>query len=77
MSLRDDGTYRCDTCDGDLGNAGVDVAAMVADLDPDDPTTVRNLHFCRVPQTGAPNGCAAHMLTPSIVGAWLTWKGRA
>lgn len=74
MSLRPDGSYRCDRCGADVGNAGVVVAAMVADLDPDDPTTVRNLHFCRIANAGAPDGCAAHLLTPANVAAWTAWR---
>lgn len=74
MSRRSDGAYRCDRCDLDVGNAGVDRAAMVADVDPDDPGTVRNLHFCREPNTGAPDGCAAHLLTPANVAAWTSWR---
>lgn len=74
MSLRPDGTYRCDRCGVDVGNGGVHLAAIVADLDPNDPTAVRNLHFCRQSNAGAPDGCAAHLLTRANVAAWTAAK---
>lgn len=70
MSLRSDGTYRCDRCGADVGNAAVTECAIVADIelleDGGDVFAVpRNLHFCRVPNDGAPEGCAEHLLIPS------------
>lgn len=67
MSLRPDGTYRCDRCGTDVGNAGVTSAAIISDLQPDDPGSVRVLHLCREPQDGAPNGCASHVLGPGTL----------
>jgi hypothetical protein len=46
MSLRPDGTYRCDRCGTDVGNAGVDRAAHIMDTQPDDLTLTRHLHLC-------------------------------
>lgn len=68
MSLRQDG-YRCDRCGRDVGNAAVTECAIVSDLeaapDADVASRPRVLHFCRVPNPGAPEGCAAHLLLPS------------
>lgn len=46
MSLRPDGRYRCDRCGTGVGNGGVQEAASITDLDPQDPTRVRQLHLC-------------------------------
>lgn len=62
MSLRSDGTYRCDRCGADVGNASVQACAVVSDLDPHDPARPRVLHLCRKPQKGAPHGCARNVL---------------
>jgi hypothetical protein len=66
VSLRPDGAYRCDRCGRDVGNAAVTECAVVSDAEvaPDGGValTPRVLHFCRVPNTGAPEGCAAHVL---------------
>lgn len=70
MSLRSDGKYRCDRCGSDVGNAGVDMAAIVSDVETD-TGLVRVLHFCRVPNPGAPDGCATHLLTPSNLADYL------
>lgn len=67
MSLRPDGTYRCDSCGIDVGNGGVLMAAVVSDLDPDVPGTVRVLHLCRAPREGAPHGCAGNALSPAAL----------
>lgn len=78
MSLRPDGTYCCDRCGRDVGNAAVTECAVVSDLEPtDDPDVAfrpRVLHFCRVPNPGAPDGCAAHVLLPSNLTAYLASK---
>jgi hypothetical protein len=70
VSLRPDGAYRCDRCDTKLTNGGVQEAAIISDLDPDDATTVRVLHLCRKSQPGAPNGCAARVLGPGVLAAY-------
>lgn len=70
MSLRPDGSYRCDRCGADVGNAGVTIALIVSDVDPD-TGLVRVLHFCREPNPGAPDGCAAHLLIPSNLTDYL------
>lgn len=57
MSLRPDGSYRCDRCGQLLENGGVQEAAIVSDLDPDQPAAPRILHLCRKARTGAPTGC--------------------
>lgn len=41
------GSFECDRCGTDVGNGGVLDAVVVSDLDPENPGTVRNLHFCR------------------------------
>lgn len=75
MSLRSDGTYRCDGCGTDVGNGGVQKAAVVADLDPDDPARLRNLHLCRKPRKGAPHGCARKVLGPGTLADWTATRG--
>lgn len=67
MSLRSDGSYRCDRCGSDVGNASVQMCAVISDLEPDDPARPRVLHLCRQPQDGAPNGCARHVLGPGTL----------
>jgi hypothetical protein len=66
VSLRPDGAYRCDRCGTDVGNGAVTECAVVSDMEvaTDDGValTPRVLHFCRVPNRGAPEGCAAHVL---------------
>lgn len=57
MTVRDNGSGECDRCGADIGNAGVNVAVVVGDLDPDRPGHVRNLHFCRE------NGCDKKVLS--------------
>ena len=64
MSLRPDGTYRCDRCGIDVGNGGVQDAVFISDLEPDNPTETRRLHLCRVTVKGAPRGCAGLALGP-------------
>lgn len=46
MSLQPDGTYCCDRCGVDVGNAGIYQAATVVDIDPGDPGIVRRLNLC-------------------------------
>lgn len=70
MSRRADGSYRCDRCGTDVENGGVQVAAIVSDLDPDEPGTVRVLHLCRAPRDGAPNGCVGNVLGPATLADW-------
>ncbi len=63
MSQRPDGVFRCDRCDADVGNAGIDRCAIVSDLDPDAPGTIRTLHLC--------NGCRGRVLTARALAAYL------
>lgn len=67
MSLRSDGHYRCDRCGTDVGNAGVDMCAVISDTDPDDPTRPRVLHLCRDARDGAPTGCVGNVLGPGTL----------
>lgn len=46
MSLRPDGTYRCDRCGTDIENAGPDRAVTLSGADPFNPTLQRVLHLC-------------------------------
>lgn len=62
MSLRPDGTYRCDRCGRELDNGGVQECAIVSTLLDGALVT---LHLCREPQKGTPHGCAGHALSPS------------
>lgn len=69
MSLRPDGSYRCDRCGADVGNGGVQVSAVISDTDPDhDNLTPRRLDLCRDrPDPDNPNkkiqGCRDRVLT--------------
>lgn len=69
MSLRPDGSYRCDRCGADVDNGGVHTAAVVSDLDPDTGnTTPRRIDFCRDrPDPDQPGktiqGCRDRVLT--------------
>lgn len=73
MSLRPDGSHRCDRCGADVGNAGIDVAAKVSDLDPaTGNTTIRQLEFCRDrPDPDRPGetikGCRDRVLTKAAL----------
>ena len=64
MSLRPDGSYRCDRCGADVGNGAVTEAAIVSDVE---DGAVRVLHFCRQPRDSAPNGCAGRLLSASML----------
>jgi len=68
VSLRSDGTYRCDHCGTDVGNGAVTEAAIVSDIE---GGGVRVLHFCRRPRRGAPNGCAGHLLGRAALADYL------
>lgn len=70
MSLRTDGTYRCDRCGADVGNAGVQQAAKITTLDPADPTRLIYLDLCRQPRDGAPRGCEGNVLGPATLADW-------
>lgn len=73
MSLRLDGSYRCDRCDRDVGNGAVTEAAIVVTLsepEEDEPAYPITLHLCRVPHEQAPTGCAGHVLSESALKAW-------
>lgn len=72
MSLRPDGTYRCDRCGADVGNGGVVQAAIVSDVE---DGAVRVLHFCRESRDGAPHGCAGRLLSPSMLADYLEVQG--
>lgn len=70
MSLRPDGTYRCDRCGLRLENGGVHEAAIVSDLNLDRPGDVRVLHLCRAERDGAPTGCVGNVLDPATLAYW-------
>lgn len=69
MSLRPDGSYRCDRCGADVGNGGVALSAVISDLDPEtEHLTPRRLDLCRRrPDPDNPGktlqGCRDHVLT--------------
>lgn len=67
MSLRGDGSYRCDRCGADVGNGGVREAAIVSDLHPDVDGEVLVRHLCRAARDGAPNGCAGLHVGPATL----------
>lgn len=74
MSLRPDGSYRCDKCGADVVNGGVREAAIISDLDPDTAGEVRVLHLCREPRDGAPSGCAGNVLGPAALANYIETK---
>lgn len=47
MSADATGKFWCDRCGEEVGNGSIFRCAVISDLDPDDPNTVRNLHICR------------------------------
>lgn len=67
MSLRPDGSYRCDRCGVDVGNGGVVHAAVISDVQPTDPARPRVLHLCRNARDGAPTGCVGNVLGPGTL----------
>lgn len=67
MSLRPNGSYRCDRCDTGLTNGGVHECAVVSTLLDGQLVT---LHFCQQPQRGAPHGCAGRILSASALAAY-------
>lgn len=62
MSLRADGSHRCDRCGRDVGNGGIFAAAFISDLDPERPGEPRQLHLCREERDDAPRGCVGLVL---------------
>ena len=68
MSRRDDGTFKCDRCDVEIGNGGIDEAVSISDLERDERGKVvlgaiRILHLCRV------NNCNDRVLTKRALAA--------
>lgn len=70
MSLQPDGSYACDRCGGELENDGIQQAAIIADLHPDNPSVPRSLHLCREPRDGHPRGCVGYVLGPGTLTHW-------
>jgi len=76
VSLRSDGKYRCDRCDLELENGGVQECASITDLDPSNPGNIRHFHLCydRLdPESGkvAHRGCRDRVLTKRALRAYL------
>lgn len=72
MSLRPDGTYRCDRCDADIVNGGAQYAVTIAGADPDAPQYQRVLHLCLPREdddTHVP-GCRDRVLTATALAAY-------
>jgi hypothetical protein len=55
------GTAVCSRCGAELGTGPITLCVIVSDLG-DDGRVVTH-HFCRLPRSGAPNGCAGLMMT--------------
>lgn len=76
MSMTPDGKHECDCCGADVGNGGLPTALIVADLDPDAPGHVRNLHYCRDRSEGEGEhrqqvkGCARKLVHPATMRAY-------
>jgi len=86
VSLRPDGSYRCDKCDTDVDNGSVANAVTIVGVDPDDPGTMRGpLHLClprEVPVEGATDGATEHVpgcrdrvLTKTALAAFHAFTG--
>lgn len=76
MSLRDDGSYRCDSCGTDVGNGGVRQADIVSSLDPQDENEPVVLHLCRAPRDGYPHGCARHFIGAAATADYTQSRSR-
>jgi hypothetical protein len=76
MSLRADGSYCCDRCGVDVGNAGIDKASTVVDTEPDDPVAIRRFNFCRdrTEDGTRVRGCTGKVLTAKALANYLTTK---
>ena len=66
------GRHECDRCGHGVGGGGVAQAAIVSDLDPDSPGSIRTFEFCRDhPDPDDPartvKGCARRLVTPSML----------
>ena len=70
MSLRPDGTYRCDRCGADVGNASVERASFVSMVNPGNPADAWRLHLCTAARDGAPHGCTGSVLGPGTLADW-------
>lgn len=66
MSLRPDGTNRCDRCGVDVGTGGVDACAVISIYD-EATGGVTVLHLCREPRDGYPRGCTGKVLGPGTL----------
>lgn len=75
MSLRADGTYRCDRCGVGVGNGDVQTAAKIITMDPDRPGEPLILHLCREPRDGAPRGCEGNILGPQTLADHTATRG--
>jgi hypothetical protein len=78
VSRTEQGTYECDRCRADVGNGGVDQAAVIGDLDPDNPGMVRNLHICRDhpgPDGETVRGCVHRVLGPANLKGYIERTG--
>lgn len=73
MSLRSDGTNRCDKCGVDVGSGGVDTGAVVSVYDAD-AGTVLVLHLCREPRDGFPRGCTGKVLGPGTLADYTSTR---
>lgn len=62
MSLRPDGTYRCDKCNEDVDNGGVHAAVTIVGTDPANPGIMRGpLHLCLPRDVDKGNGETEHI----------------
>lgn len=66
MTLRTDHTYRCDRCGADVGNAGVQVCAIVTRLSPE-TGAVEQLHLCP--------DCTGKVFTKRALADYLNTEG--
>lgn len=80
MSLRPNGTYRCDRCGVDVGNGSATTCTVVVMLDEVDAggvlvETPVTGHFCRTPREDFPNGCTGRVLTAANLADYTASKG--
>jgi hypothetical protein len=74
MSFRADGTIRCDKCNVDVGNGGIDRCVIVSRLDPKNLGSIEQLHFCidREEEGATVQGCSDRVFNARHLGAYNT-----
>ena len=77
MSLRADGTYRCDKCNDDVVNGGVQYAVTISGIDPDDASRQQVFHLCLPHERDDGEhyaGCRNRVLTATALAAYIDYR---